>query len=177
MRVENFHLQLFEKFLNPMAYTTSSLIYTHINIMEKLNANIVILLKWSWLVLLMHLYLSNSAFAFSIYIINRLLTPILQNKSPLEKLIHQQPNYSFLRIFGCACYPFTRPLSKQKFQFHSLICIFLGYNLDHKGYLCLTNSRKILISGHVIFNENFFPFSTDFFKLSSPISKLLDLLS
>ena len=179
MRVENFHLQLFDNFLNPMAYTTSFLVHTPINKMAKQNTNNVILRNGydlSCSCIFTSLIL-GFCFAFFVYTINRLPTPILQNKTPLEKIFHHQPDYSFLHTFGCACYPFTHPLSKQRFQFHSLKQIFLGNNPYHKGYLCLTNSGKILISLHVIFNENDFPFSTDFFKPSSPISKPPDLPS
>jgi hypothetical protein len=41
----------------------------------------------------------------SCYLINRLPTPVLQNNSPFQKLFRRSPNYKFLRIFGCACFP------------------------------------------------------------------------
>lgn len=48
------------------------------------------------------------AFQTVAYIIHILLTPVLQNKSPFDNLFHQQPAYSELRSFGCACYPYLR---------------------------------------------------------------------
>ena len=36
------------------------------------------------------------AFKTAIYLINRLLTPILKDKSPFESLFHHKPNYSKL---------------------------------------------------------------------------------
>lgn len=37
---------------------------------------------------------------------------------------------------------------------------FLGYSSHYKGYKCLDKSGKIIIFGHVIFNEHEFPFQT-----------------
>ncbi|CAH9142791.1 unnamed protein product, partial [Cuscuta epithymum] len=39
------------------------------------------------------------------YIINRLPTPNLNGLSPFEKLFHHSPDFSFMRVFGCACFP------------------------------------------------------------------------
>lgn len=47
----------------------------------------------------------DEAFANVVYLINRLPTPILNHLSPLEKLFHTKPNYSFLKVFGCECFP------------------------------------------------------------------------
>lgn len=40
-------------------------------------------------------------------------------------------------------------------------CVFLGYPSNHRGYECLElSSRKIIISRHIIFDEDVFPFFT-----------------
>ena len=101
----------------------------------------------------------DSAFQMACYLINRLPTPILSNISPLEKLFQQQPNYSFLRVFGCECWPYLRPYNRHKMEFHSQRCIFLGYSSNHRGYKCLDlKSGRVFLSRHVIFNESNFPF-------------------
>jgi hypothetical protein len=41
----------------------------------------------------------------SCYLLNRLPTPLLKNKSPFQKLFNRTPDYTFLKIFGCACFP------------------------------------------------------------------------
>jgi hypothetical protein len=110
----------------------------------------------------------DDAFQTACYLINRLPTPILQNKSPFEKLFNTNPDYSFLKTFGCSCWPNLRPYNSHKLQPRSLECIFLGYSLLHKGYKCLhLPSGRLYISRDVIFVENKFPFSTFQFPATS----------
>ncbi len=52
----------------------------------------------------------------SCYLINRLPTPILQNISPFQKLFNRSPDYNFLRIFGCACFPNLHPYNQHEFD-------------------------------------------------------------
>ena len=96
-----------------------------------------------------------NAFHTATFIINRLPTPILDNKSPFEKLFTKKPDYSVMRVFGCACFPYLRP-----YNHHKLECIFLGYSSLHKGYLCLHSSGRIYIINHVTFDESCFSFQS-----------------
>ena len=102
---------------------------------------------------------------------NRLPSPVLSNKCPFEVLYHKTPNYSFLRTFRCACFPNLRPYNNHKLAFRSTQCTFLGYSLNHKGYKCLDNKGRIYISRDVIFDENFFPYSTQSVS-SRPVSQI-----
>ena len=104
----------------------------------------------------------DHAFLTATYLINRLPSHTLQNKSPFFLLKMQFPDYKFLKCFGCACYPFLRPYNHQKVDFHSRECIFLGYSPSHKGYQCLDSSGKVFISKDVVFNEIRFPYSEIF---------------
>lgn len=79
----------------------------------------------------------DEAFVTAAFLINKLPTPVLNNVSPFEKLFHREPDYSFLRVFGCACWPHLRPYNKHKMDFRSKLCVFLGYSLQHHGYECL----------------------------------------
>ena len=83
-------------------------------------------------------------------------TPVLDYLSPYEKLFSTKPNYSFLKGFGFACYLLLRPYNHHKFDFHSSLCLFLGYDAKRRDYLCLTTTGKLLVSHNVLFNESLF---------------------
>lgn len=100
------------------------------------------------------------AFATATYLINRMPTPVLSNFLPYERLFGKPPDYSFLRVFGCACYPNLRPYNSNKIQPRSVHCVFLGYSDIHKGYKCLhKDTGRLYISRDVVFNEVDYPFS------------------
>jgi hypothetical protein len=114
------------------------------------------------LALLAHSHLPLSywvdAFTTAVYLINRLPTSILQHQSPYVKLLHKNPDYTFLKVFGCACFPFLRPYNSHKMMYRSKKCIFLGYCSNYKGYRCYDpTSKRAIISHHVVFDENTFP--------------------
>ncbi|KAM1900185.1 hypothetical protein ACFX14_029161 [Malus domestica] len=101
----------------------------------------------------------DDAFHTANYLINRLPTKVLHNDSPFQKLFHKSPQYDFLKVFGCACFPYFRPYNSNKLQFRSKRCVFLGYSLNHQGYKCLDMSTgKIFVSHHVVFDETCFPY-------------------
>ena len=101
----------------------------------------------------------DEAVSTAVYLINRLPTPVLKNRSSFEVLFKEQPNYEILKTFGCLCYPNLRPYSLNKLTVRFQHCVFLGYNAMHLGYRCFSiDSGMMFISLHVIFNEEVFPF-------------------
>jgi hypothetical protein len=89
----------------------------------------------------------DETFLTAVFLINRLLTPVLAHASPIELLFRSKPDYSFLMIFGCACWPNLRPYNSHKLSFRSKQCVFLGYSSHHKGYKCLDISTgRVYIS-------------------------------
>lgn len=100
----------------------------------------------------------DDAFLTASYLINRLPTPFLNNKTPFEILFHKSPNYDFLKVFGCLCYSYLRPDNDHKLIFRSKPCTFLGYSFYHKGYKCLVSDARVYIARHVMFDETKFPF-------------------
>lgn len=95
----------------------------------------------------------------TIYIINRIPTPLLKNRSPFELLLTKQPIYTHIKTFSCLAYVSTHQHTSHKFSFRSIPYIFLGYPIGIKRYKWFDPStHKITISGHVIFHETMFPF-------------------
>ncbi|KAI0498995.1 hypothetical protein KFK09_019895 [Dendrobium nobile] len=93
------------------------------------------------------------------FLINRLPTITTNWKSPLSIMFNKKPDYKFLKVFGCACYPWIPSNQRTKLQPRSRSCVFLGYSHMSKGYKCLDISTgKIHISRHVVFDEITFPF-------------------
>lgn len=106
------------------------------------------------------------AFATASYIINMLPSSVLNNVSPFEKLFGTKHDYTMLRAFGSACYPYLRPLGEHKFEPKSLKCVFLGYHTQYKGYRCLhPPTGKVFITIHAVFDESCFPFKEDYKEL------------
>ena len=97
------------------------------------------------------------AFVSAVFLINCLPTPLLNHKSPFECLFHKPPDYTSLRVFGCACYPFLRPYNNYELQFRTFKCLFLGYSSIHKGYKCFHPSGRIHIAKTVHFDETDYP--------------------
>ncbi|GJU77022.1 ribonuclease H-like domain-containing protein [Tanacetum coccineum] len=91
------------------------------------------------------------------HLLNILPSTTINNEIPFIKLYNQTPTYEHLRVFGCLCYPYVDVSHKLKPR--STPCIFLGYPVNHRGYRCLDiASNKIIISRHVRFDEDIFPF-------------------
>lgn len=100
-------------------------------------------------------------FSTAVYLINRLPSPVLHGKSPHKSLFQRQPDYSFLWVFGSACWPNLRPFNKHKLDYQSTLYVFLSYNPDYKGYKCLNQSiGSVYVSRDVVFVENTFPFAS-----------------
>lgn len=85
------------------------------------------------------------AFDTAVYLINRMPSHVSHNKSPFAYLMNHSPDYSFLKVFGCLCFPFLRPYNRHKMDFQSTPCVFLGYSSSHVGYRCFDlKTKKIL---------------------------------
>lgn len=101
----------------------------------------------------------DDAFCTAVYLINRLPSSVLQYRTPYELIFHKPPAYSFLKTFGCACFPNIRPYNSNKLQFKSEQCTFVGYSNQYKGYKCLSSTGKVYFSRDVLFDEHTFPFA------------------
>ena len=94
------------------------------------------------------------------HLLNILPTKTLKSSTPHLSLFGVQPSYEHLRVFGCACYPNISATASHKLAPRSTLCVFLGYSPNHKGYRCLDlQSNRVIISRHVVFDEDSFPMS------------------
>jgi histone deacetylase 1/2 len=102
----------------------------------------------------------SDAFSTACFLINRLPTRVINMQTPLERLLGEIPDYTFFKVFGCACWPHLRPYNNHKLEFRSKKCVFLGYSSLHKGYKCLhIPTNRLYISRDVVFDEASFPFA------------------
>jgi hypothetical protein len=93
------------------------------------------------------------------YLINMLPSKVINNDTPVHRLLGTRPNYTSLRVFGCACWPNLHPYNKRKLAFRSRQCVFIGYSPHHKGVKCLeVFTGRVYISRDVVFYEHVFPF-------------------
>lgn len=96
------------------------------------------------------------------YLINRLPTPVLNHKTPYECLYKSEPNYDFLKVFGCLC--FASIHDSDKFGPRAIRCVFLGYPHGQKGYKLLNlTTKQQFVSSH----ETVFPFLNNTHTASS----------
>ncbi|CAH9128381.1 unnamed protein product [Cuscuta epithymum] len=94
----------------------------------------------------------------AVYIINRLPSPVILNKSPFEVLFGKVPSYEHLRVFGCLVYAHNNKRN-DKFGERGSPCVFLGYPYGQKAYRVFDlQKHNIYSSRDVTFFENEFPF-------------------
>lgn len=97
-----------------------------------------------------------SHLCFSVFIINRLPTHLLHDKTPLEFLFNIKPYYNFLKVFRCSYFLYLRPYTSHKLEPHSFPRTFKCYTLRHKGYKCLLTVSKVYKGRYVLFDEKSF---------------------
>jgi hypothetical protein len=108
------------------------------------------------------------------YLLNRLPSKAASHLTPFFALFSTNPTYEHLHVFGCAYYHNTSAITPHKLAPRSTRCLFLGCSFDYKGYRCLNLlTHRIVISRHVVFDEDVFPLAS-----SSPpldLNSILDI--
>ncbi|GKE22369.1 retrovirus-related pol polyprotein from transposon TNT 1-94 [Tanacetum coccineum] len=107
------------------------------------------------------------AFDITVYLINRMPSRTSTNKLPFQHIFKRSLDYSFLRVFGCLCFPHIHSYNRPKIDFRSTPYVVLGYSPSYHGYRCLDiSTKRLYIARYVRFNEAQFPF--DIPKPTSP---------
>lgn len=105
----------------------------------------------------------------STFLLNRRPCKPKSLATPFSLLFSRDPDYTFLKVFGCLCYPNTASTSTNKLSRRSVACVFIGYSQDHRGYRCYDlSTRKVLTSRHVYFDEAVVPFRSGPMASSAP---------
>ena len=90
----------------------------------------------------------------STYLINRLATRSLDERTPYEMLRSRRPNLSHLRIFGCLCYAKTEAPGRKKLDDRARALVHLGTEPGSKAYRLLDPvTKRIRVSRDVVFYE------------------------
>ncbi|KAI5397120.1 hypothetical protein KIW84_063083 [Lathyrus oleraceus] len=111
----------------------------------------------------------DHSFTTAVYLIDRLPTSALPRfSSPFEVVHNKQPDYSSLRMFGCAYYPCMGTYNKHNLEFKSYKCVYFGVSPTHKGFKCLNSEGRVFISKDVVFHEVEFPFKHGFTTTGIP---------
>ncbi|XP_070025437.1 uncharacterized protein [Nicotiana sylvestris] len=105
------------------------------------------------------------------YVINRLPSHALDNKSPYDLFFGWKPSISHLKTLGCLCFASTLPRT-DKFSSRAIETVFMGYSGVTKGYILYDLDRhKFFVNRDVVFREFVFPFQAindDFRKQINP---------
>lgn len=95
----------------------------------------------------------------AIYIHNRSITSANTSKTPDEIWSGKKPHISHLRVFGCDAFVHIPDADRTKLQNKSRKGIFIGYDELKQGYRVYDiETKKVIVSRDVLFNENSFTF-------------------
>ena len=102
------------------------------------------------------LFLWPEAMKTITYLSNRTTTVAVGAKqiTPFELLHNEKPNVSHLKCFGCKAFAYNFDPNRRKLDDKAKAGVFVGYDSNSAAYrIYLANERKIIKSGHVVFNE------------------------
>ena len=83
------------------------------------------------------------------YLINRILSRVLDNKSLVEVLKSFYPHFRALngltpKVFGCTAFVHVHSQHGDKLDPRAIKCVFLGYSSTQKGYMLQPLNQKII---------------------------------
>ena len=100
-------------------------------------------------------FLWSEAVMTATYLMNRMPSRVLNNKTPIECLTGKTTYVVPPKVFGCVCFVKDYRPSVGKLDPKAVKCIFVGYSGKQKGYRCWCPSEKrMFVSMDVIFREH-----------------------
>ena len=99
-------------------------------------------------------YLWGEAVRHSAYLLNRIATRAVKDRTPYEVFRDKKPNIDHLRIFGCIGYAKVETPNLKKLDDRSRMLVHLGTEPGSKAYWLLNpQTWKIIVSRDVVFDE------------------------
>ncbi|KAK2365952.1 hypothetical protein QL285_079388 [Trifolium repens] len=96
----------------------------------------------------------------AVYLINRVISRVLGNTSPIKSMLSHFPSAPILqnlktRVFDCVAFVHVHKQYRNKLDPRAIRCIFLGFAPNKRGYKCYhPPSRNFFVSKDVTFHEN-----------------------
>jgi len=96
------------------------------------------------------------AYRHAIFLLNRLPSAVLSDKSPYETLYGKAPDLSTVRVFGCPAFTFVDANTRDKNDDRARQLIYVGHSDNSPAYnlIDVNKPTKVVQSGMVKFNEN-----------------------
>jgi hypothetical protein len=90
----------------------------------------------------------------AVFLLNRLLTRALQNKTPYKAWHDYKPSLQNLKIFGCLSFTYVPQVKRDKLDRKAEADIFVGYNNFTKDYRVFQpQTEKVIVSKDIKFIE------------------------
>ena len=100
-------------------------------------------------------YLWGEAIRHSTYLLNRVATRALKEKTPYEGFRGRKPSVDHLRVFGCIAYAKIDGKLLKKLDDKARMLVHLGMEPGSKAYRLIDpQTRKIVVSRDVVFDES-----------------------
>uniref|UniRef100_A0AAV1V5Y8 Integrase catalytic domain-containing protein n=1 Tax=Peronospora matthiolae TaxID=2874970 RepID=A0AAV1V5Y8_9STRA len=98
----------------------------------------------------------------AIYIKNRLPSPKIDHKTPVEIVYKSKPSVKHMRVFGCRAFILTPREKRLKWDPKAREGMFMGYEEASKAYRVYDiEAGQVVISRDITFDESTFDFSMD----------------
>ncbi|KAG7538693.1 Zinc finger CCHC-type superfamily [Arabidopsis suecica] len=100
-------------------------------------------------------YLWGEAIRHSTYLLNRIATRSVKDKTPYEAFHMKKPNINHLKIFGCIGYAKVETPHLRKLDDRSKMLVHLGTEPGSKAYRLFNPlNHKVVVSRDVVFDES-----------------------